>query len=526
MTRTPPKQSRGLILALFLGCAAGVGLGLAYRSLEPPNSSNVEVSETPDRVSDSGSAQACAAPTLTAPTLESRARFIAGARRKLPSIPEVKARADGAEVRHGTRKLEGAPAGKAVAFAYHFKGDIFKKPSKYPRVAGHARRGSVLPVARRLSGKGCKGGTWYELGTGGVICTRWGFIVGVQPKVPNVHFRAPELSRPQFFSYARQKERGTPRLYRFPTVAEEKEIAAIVGKVKEEGEGKGKGKGDTGKEGRGRGTTSWPQVVERPMDGAFLLALDRVEVDGERRYFRTVRGRYIEESRLKRFPLHPMHGEVLDKKGDLALPLAFVWGEDRPLVRVTAGEITACGSAPKHARFTVTGEQKVGKETLVLGAGGVALRRGHVRVARKTPRPDGVGPADRWIHVDLGQQTLVAYRGDRPVLATLVSSGKEGYEPPLGTFPIFAKHVSTTMNATDAIDGFYEVEEVPWTMYYWESYALHGAYWHNDFGKPKSHGCTNLSPPDARWLFHWSSPRVPEGWHASLGKGTKVYYSR
>jgi lipoprotein-anchoring transpeptidase ErfK/SrfK len=168
----------------------------------------------------------------------------------------------------------------------------------------------------------------------------------------------------------------------------------------------------------------------------------------------------------------------------------------------------------------------VGGETLVLGDGGIALRRAHVRVARKTPRPDGVAPDHRWIHVDLNQQALVAYRGDQPVFATLVSSGKEGYEPPLGTFPIFAKHVSTTMNATDPIDGFYEVEEVPWTMYYWESYALHGAYWHNDFGKPKSHGCTNLAPPDARWLFHWSSPRLPDGWHASLGKGTKVYYSR
>ena len=463
---------------------------------------------------------------LTAPTLESRARFMPGAKDTAPAIPEVKVKADGKAVSHGVRKLSGAPARRSVAFAFHFKSDIFKAPGKQAKIVGHARRGAVLPVARRLRGGGCKGGTWYELSTGGAVCTSRGFTVGVQPSVPNVYIRLPDERRPLFFSYARQKERGTPRLYRFPMPREEEEIAAARGRGKgEEGkEGKGTGEGEGKGTETGTGATSLPEVVERLMDGAFLLALDRVEVAGERRYFRTVRGRYIQEARLTRFPLYPMHGELLGK--EMALPLAFVWGEERPLVRVEAGKITHCGKAPKHARFMVTGEQTVDKEPLLLGADGVALNREHARVARKIQRPEGIEPGERWIHVNLSQQTLVAYEGDRPVFATLVSSGKEGYEPPLGIFPIFAKYVSATMNATDAIDGFYEVEEVPWTMYYWESFALHGAYWHNDFGKPKSHGCTNLAPPDARWLYHWSSPRVPNGWHASRGKGTKVYYSR
>ncbi|MBW2162731.1 MAG: L,D-transpeptidase [Deltaproteobacteria bacterium] len=72
----------------------------------------------------------------------------------------------------------------------------------------------------------------------------------------------------------------------------------------------------------------------------------------------------------------------------------------------------------------------------------------------------------------------------------------------------------TTMNATDPIDGFYEVEEVPWTLYYHGGYALHGAYWHTDFGKVRSHGCTNIAPVDARWLYYWSEPEVPAAWHA------------
>ena len=433
-----------------------------------------------------------------------------GAKDAPPLLPVVEVKAASPQAPRGVRKIPGAPASAVVAFAFHYKSDIFSQPGKRSEAVGYARRGAVIPVARRLGGKGCKGGAWYELKTGGAICTKRGFTVGVDPSVPDVHFREAALERPLIFSYARQKERGTPRLYRLPTAQEQETITGLMTRGKAKASGKAE--------------VTWPEVVERAMDGAFLLALDRVEVAGGRRYYRTVRGRYIQADQLLRFPVHPMHGEVL---GDgVALPLAFVRGDDRPAVSVAAGKITNQGKVPKHARFQVTGESTMGGTRLVQGASGLALRAEHVRVARKIPRPEGVGPTERWIHVSLDQQTLVAYQGDEPKFATLVSSGKEGYDPPLGTFPIYAKHLSVTMNATDAIDGFYEVEEVPWTMYYWESFALHGAYWHNDFGKPKSHGCTNLAPPDARWLFHWSSPTVPPGWNAKHARGTTVHYSR
>jgi hypothetical protein len=83
------------------------------------------------------------------------------------------------------------------------------------------------------------------------------------------------------------------------------------------------------------------------------------------------------------------------------------------------------------------------------------------------------------------------------------------------------------MDGSDPVDGDFEVEEVPWTMYYWGSFALHGAYWHDDFGQVRSHGCTNLAPADARWLFEWSSPSVPDGWHGYRNsRGTWVWLSR
>ncbi|KYF53088.1 hypothetical protein BE08_00505 [Sorangium cellulosum] len=67
---------------------------------------------------------------------------------------------------------------------------------------------------------------------------------------------------------------------------------------------------------------------------------------------------------------------------------------------------------------------------------------------------------------------------------------------------------------------------MPYTQYFHEGYALHGAYWHDEFGKARSHGCINLAPADAAWLFEWTEPAVPPEWHGALnieGGGTLVY---
>ena len=80
------------------------------------------------------------------------------------------------------------------------------------------------------------------------------------------------------------------------------------------------------------------------------------------------------------------------------------------------------------------------------------------------------------------------------------------------------------MMATTIGDEF-DFRDVPFVQYFTEGYALHAAYWHDEFGTPQSHGCVNLSPNDAAWLFDWTDPQVPAAWHAalSLRKGTLVY---
>ncbi len=134
--------------------------------------------------------------------------------------------------------------------------------------------------------------------------------------------------------------------------------------------------------------------------------------------------------------------------------------------------------------------------------------------------PKDLAPGEKWIDVNIKNQTLVAFEGDTPVFATAVSTGKEDkqdrakdYKTPTGTWRIREKHIAATMDGDVASDGPYSIEDVPWIMYYNGSYALHGAFWHNNFGRTRSHGCVNLAPQDAKALFNWTEPRMPDNWH-------------
>jgi lipoprotein-anchoring transpeptidase ErfK/SrfK len=106
----------------------------------------------------------------------------------------------------------------------------------------------------------------------------------------------------------------------------------------------------------------------------------------------------------------------------------------------------------------------------------------------------------RWIDVNLSQQMVYAYEGDVIVNSFLTSTGTWQYPTVTGSYKIYVKYASTTM----AGPGYY-LPNVPWTMYFYKGYGIHGTYWHNNFGVPMSHGCVNLSIPDAQWLYNWAS---------------------
>jgi lipoprotein-anchoring transpeptidase ErfK/SrfK len=137
------------------------------------------------------------------------------------------------------------------------------------------------------------------------------------------------------------------------------------------------------------------------------------------------------------------------------------------------------------------------------------------------PPPRDLAPGEKWVDVNLKTQMLVAYEGDKAVFVTAVSTGRQNkddkekdHRTPPGTFRIREKHIAATMDGDHATDGPYSIEDVPWIMYFNGSYALHGAFWHSNFGRQQSHGCVNLAPSDAKAMFNWTEPRLPENWHA------------
>jgi len=127
-------------------------------------------------------------------------------------------------------------------------------------------------------------------------------------------------------------------------------------------------------------------------------------------------------------------------------------------------------------------------------------------IVEPKPRPPEVGPGDKWIEIGLFEQTLAAYEGDRMVYATLVSSGLPQWSTVKGIYRIHTKIAWGPMVGREGQPDFYSLEGVPWSMYFFQDYALHGAYWHDGFGWQHSHGCVNLAPADAKWLYDWTTP--------------------
>jgi len=401
------------------------------------------------------------------------------------------------------------PKATSHALAFHWDTHVYSQPDSGKNFAGTLRRGMHLGVIEKVSGKGCARGSWYKLRGDVYGCTSLGFQVSTEHKPFWIRQIQPNRNRPVPHRYGKAV-RDALRFYRPPTLEEQAEIDKALVKASSDGK-----------------APNFPDVVESRMSGDYLLALDRIEEDAGRKFFRTIRGRYVRAQDVVEEADPVMVGAHLN--GKLRLPLAFVYHDDGATVlRLDGDEVREVGRAEDHARFPVAEQARWGNTRVVIAPTGYAVARNHVRLARAIPRPAGISPTDTWIHIHVPEQTLVAYEGDRPVFATLISSGRDydGYVTPDGQFRIQRKLLTTTMSATDPKEGAYEVEEVPWTMYFYDSFAVHGAYWHNRFGNKKSHGCVNVAPIDARWLFNWSTPKLPEKWHAISGRadaGTWIY---
>jgi len=111
--------------------------------------------------------------------------------------------------------------------------------------------------------------------------------------------------------------------------------------------------------------------------------------------------------------------------------------------------------------------------------------------------PDEItGGSTFWIEIDLTNQMLYAYRGNQLISGFLVSTGTSNHKTVTGTYKIYSKYPAINM-----IGPGYHLEDVPYSMFFYKGYAIHGTFWHNNFGRPMSHGCVNMDTNEAAWVY-------------------------
>jgi hypothetical protein len=342
---------------------------------------------------------------------------------------------------------------------------------------GAARLGAHLPVYALRRGPGC-GAAWVHVGPQAWVCGE-----GVEPST------APAVPVDGESAF---HEDGLPYRYSFVN-----ELGAL---------------------GYRELATAEEGAPDLELEPGFAIALARTATRLGEPFGLTPHGFWVPLRDLR--PANPSRFRGLAlAPGD---PLTFAWTvRDETPVHATPGG-RRVGRLSRHERRQVLEERRAaGALWLRLGAAEWVLAKS---VARPLPGPppEALRAGERWIDVDLGQQVLTAYEGSEPVFVTLVSTGKgtkaAENATPLGEHRVWVKLVASDMSNLEAAEAnrYYSMQSVPWVMYFKKGYGLHGAYWHNDFGQRRSHGCVNLSPPDAAWLFRWSEPRLPAGWTAIL----------
>ncbi len=377
-------------------------------------------------------------------------------------------------------------------------------------MAGNAIQGARLPVRGVVTGgRGCASKTWYALEPFGYLCGRDARPTTQQPTTKNV-LAVPEGERMPFH-------------YVIVLVPEGDKVPMWT-------------TFDALKNG---------DEPERQLEHGDTVAIVRpISFDGEK-YWLTVENKILpQKGSAQMGPGSAWHGLALDDK--TVPPFGWVTPEHAPAfdgaVPPLDSKAPPTSQLDRRTRVSIVEEQTVGKKRW-LKVQVVAPPPGDPSSLSLGPKQPSISPAtptvpappawvsadavnevrllahptsvpadiDRWIDVDLGEQVLVLYEKDRPVYATLVSSGRT-IPTPMGTYPVWAKVSAITMKNQPYEDKGYFVNKVPWSTFFQWHNAIHGAYWHDRFGVSKSHGCVNVAPLDARHVFEWVSPALPPGW--------------
>jgi lipoprotein-anchoring transpeptidase ErfK/SrfK len=242
-----------------------------------------------------------------------------------------------------------------------------------------------------------------------------------------------------------------------------------------------------------------PSGQEFPPGFVYISYLDRVDQGGV--YYLMPNGGWIPGKGARVSEISDFQGLVFK-----ATPrISFGWAFEKIPIRNAPG-YNAGETGEEISPFEVVNIYNTqileNEEWYLVGPNQWLEGRKVARIIVNTTPPQGV-ITNRWIDVDLAEQTLAVYENNQLIFATVIASGSEPFWTRPGLFQIFQKKETETMRNNDPSD-FYYLDNVPWTMYFDGARALHGAYWRTRFGYPQSHGCVNLSVGDSHWLFNWA----------------------
>ena len=449
---------------------------------------------------------------------------------------------------------------------------IYELPRIDAAHVGVLRAGThVARSAEPVAGGPCGGGKWYSVEPRGFVCDgREGITIDMDDATVRAASQFPPRTG-EPFPYAYATSWGSPQYVRVPTLAEEKRFEGedIDGRIA----------ASEAQRMKMSDKKRWPAVamplsempsfladhamspnlVEQKLVPSALTAgnawpdmrmslLTSFDVEG-RPFYLTTEQFLVPADRVRPARLCDFHGVELaaaDQPGE-HLPMAWVNWKPVPIFRRDErGSLISTKQT-----MAVQAHASIAKDEMLVGGvhyfellappDGVDLPTGEryfipegsaTRIDALSEIPMGIGADDTWIDIAIGNQTLVLYKGLVAQFVTLVSTGIDGagdpettHSTPRGTYRILAKHITSRMQADekppakdgDKGDPRYRVDDVPYVQFFHAGYAIHGAYWHDAFGQPKSHGCVNVSPRDALYLFQRTTPELPPGWHAAMG---------
>jgi hypothetical protein len=396
-------------------------------------------------------------------------------------------------------------------FARRFVAPIRDAPSSDATQIGYLRAGALLhsTTTEPHGYEGCDGG-WYELDTGGYVCDERDVIVFSGDRLPELRARQPDRDAVMPYEYVTVR-RKTPLYKRIPQEEEIYEVPPDPEPTDETDSAVGPAE---------------PADIDNPLVArilrpGFYVSLDRsFERDG-RTYWRTQQNGFVDERALRRKPWSEFRGQVLDGQR-WTLPVAVTRVEDARVYRQNErGKLRATRQTlGRRTWLPVRARRRIGGKAYVVIDEERLVAEMDALIIEPSAPPSEVAPTDRWIEVDLSNQVVVAYDGLKPRYVTLASTGRArtpgpefNYLTPRGLFRIRGKHLTSTMDNDEPGEPPYSLEDVPYVMYFRGAYAFHSAFWHDRFGRPRSHGCINLAPTDAKWLYNWSGPDLPATWH-------------